>query len=50
MTTLATAPMTVPIIRNQPLRSDAPRLRLTHHAAAVAPAQDGVSSSSQNAT
>ena len=28
MTTIATAPTTVPIIRYQPLRSEAPRLRL----------------------
>ena len=49
MTTIATAPTTVPIIRYQPLRSEAPRLGWQTIAAVVA-AQNALSSSSQNAT
>ncbi len=48
-TTIATAPITVPIIRNQPLRSEAPRCGW-QTIAAVVPAQNALSSSSQNAT
>ena len=48
-TTIIVAPITVPIIRNQPLRSEAPSCgRQT--IAAEEPAQNGLSSSSQNAT
>src|SRR6202047_3558297 len=46
--TIATAPTLVPIIRNQPLRSEAPRCGW-HTIAAVPPAQYGLSSLSQNA-
>jgi hypothetical protein len=48
-TTIATAPITVPIRRYQTLRSDAPRCGWQTIAAEV-PAQYGLSSSSQNAT
>ena len=48
-TTIIVAPITVPIIRNQPLRSEAPSCGW-HTIAAEVPAQKGLSSSSQNAT
>jgi hypothetical protein len=48
-TTIATAPTTVPIMRNQPLRNEAPRFGWQTTAAEV-PAQYALSSSSQNAT
>ena len=48
-TTIMTAPTTVPIMRNQPLRSEAPSCGW-HTIAAEVPAQNGLSSSSQNAT
>src|SRR5438128_12186654 len=48
-TTIATAPTTVPIMRNQPLRNEAPR-RGWQTTAADVPAQKALSSSSQNAT
>src|SRR6478609_11539087 len=48
-TTIIVAPVTVPIIRNQPLRSEAPSCNWLTIAAEV-PAQKGLSSSSQNAT
>jgi hypothetical protein len=48
-TTIATAPTTVPIMRNHPLRSEAPRCGWQTIPADV-PAQKGLSSSSQNAT
>ena len=48
-TTIIVAPITVPIIRNQPLRSEAPSCGW-HTIAAEVPAQNGLSSSSQNAT
>jgi hypothetical protein len=48
-TTLIIAPTSVPIIRNQPLRSDAPSCGRQTIAAEV-PAQNGLSSSNQNAT
>ena len=48
-TTIIVAPTTVPIIRNQPLRSAAPSCGW-HTIAADVPAQKGLSSSSQNAT
>src|ERR1700750_937368 len=47
--TIIVAPTTVPIIRNQPLRSEAPSCSW-HTIAAEVPAQNGLSSSSQNAT
>jgi hypothetical protein len=47
-TTIMTAPTMVPITRNQPLRSDAPTPGWQTTAADV-PAQDGLSSCSQNA-
>ena len=47
--TIIVAPTTVPIIRNQPLRSEAPSCSW-HTIAAEVPAQKGLSSSSQNAT
>src|SRR5271169_3924745 len=47
--TTAEAPITVPIIRNQPFRSEAPSWGW-HTTAAEVPAQKGLSSSSQNAT
>src|SRR5262249_26407694 len=48
-TTITMAPTMVPIIRNQPLRREAPRCGW-HTIAAEMPAQKGLSSSSQNAT
>ena len=48
-TTIVTAPTTVPIMRNQDLRSEAPRCGW-HTIAADVPAQYALSSSSQNAT
>src|ERR1700730_16842090 len=47
--TITAAPTMVPIIRNQPLRIEAPSCGW-HTIAAVPPAQYGLSSSSQNAT
>src|SRR5580658_4349303 len=47
-TTTNVAPTTVPIIRNHPLRSEAPSCGW-HTTAADVPAQNGLSSSSQNA-
>src|SRR5438128_10815118 len=46
---VATAPTTVPIMRNQPLRNEAPR-RGWQTTAADVPAQKALSSSTQNAT
>src|ERR1700730_13237712 len=46
--TITPAPTRVPIIRNQPLRNEAPSCGW-HTIAAVPPAQYGLSSSSQNA-
>src|SRR3954447_23892362 len=48
-TTIIVAPARVPIIRNQPLRSEAPSCSW-HTIAAEVPAQNGLSRSSQNAT
>ena len=48
-TTIITVPTMVPIIRNHPLRSEAPSCGW-HTIAAEVPAQKGLSSSSQNAT
>src|SRR3954463_8692234 len=48
-TTISVAPTTVPIIRNQPLRSEAPSCSW-HTIAAEVPAQKGLSRSRQNAT
>src|ERR1700722_13512144 len=49
MTTMDTAPTTVPIIRNDALRNEAPRTGL-HTSAAVVAAHDGLLSSSAKAT
>ncbi len=48
-TTIMMAPTKVPIIRNQPLRSEAPSCGW-HTIAAEVPAQNGLSSSSEKAT
>ena len=48
-TTIMTAPTMVPIIRNHALRIEAPSCGW-HTIAAEVPAQNGLSSSSQNAT